>query len=354
MKVKHYNLSTSSSRRVTSLMEIHRSGSSFNLALGIQDLRGSHDPVSDGKKLLTTSHIVEHRKRLPDNVQLDESTDVSSCSQLLVFVRYINSGDIKDEFLFCSALETTTKADDVMEKVSTFFQEEDLQWENVCGEVLESVIKIVNYIKTKALNTRLFKELCKDMNADHEVLLFYTAVRWLSKGNVINRIFEMKDEIKLFLETQEKKDLVVHFEDEAWNKRAAYLADIFDQLSKLNLKFQGRETHVLLFQDSLRAFVSKLQNWRRKTNLGNIAMFEKLCGVMDESHIQRDQFFKDEITEHLQSLEKEAKRYFPELSQEQEALVRNPFCTERDVSSIPDEIQDEYLSLRNDFQLVIS
>ena len=53
--------------------------------------------------------------------QLDESTDVSSCSQLLVFVRYINSGNIKDEFLYCSALESTTKADDVMEKVSTFF-----------------------------------------------------------------------------------------------------------------------------------------------------------------------------------------------------------------------------------------
>ncbi|XP_068200558.1 zinc finger BED domain-containing protein 5-like [Palaemon carinicauda] len=72
-------------------------------------------------------------------------------------------------------------------------------------EVLESVINIVNYIKTKALNTCLFKELCKDMNADHEILLFYTAVRWLSKGNVINRVFEMKDEIKLFLETQERR-----------------------------------------------------------------------------------------------------------------------------------------------------
>ncbi|XP_068212635.1 zinc finger BED domain-containing protein 5-like [Palaemon carinicauda] len=69
---------------------------------------------------------------------------------------------------------------------------------------------------------------------------------------------------------------------------------------------------------------------------------------MDESHIQLDQFLKDEITKHLQSLEKEVKRYFPELSQEQEALVRNPFCTELDVSSIPDEIQDEYLDLRND------
>lgn len=114
------------------------------------------------------------------------------------------------------------------------------------------------------------------------------------------------------------------------------------------MKLQGRETHVLLFQDSLRAFVSKLQNWRRKTNLGNIAMFEKLCGVMDESPNQLDQFLKDEIIEHLQSLEKEVERYFPELSQEQEALVRNPFCMELDVSSIPDDIQDEFLDLRND------
>ena len=122
-----------------------------------------------------------------------------------------------------------------------------------------------------------------------------------------------------------KEDLVVHFEDESWNKRVAYLADIFDQLNKLNMKIQGRETHVLFFQDSLRAFVSKLQNWRWKTNLGSIAMFEKLCGVTDESQIQLDQFLKDEITEHLQSLVKEVEHYFPELSQEQETLVRNPF-----------------------------
>ena len=96
------------------------------------------------------------------------------------------------------------------------------------------------------------------MNADHEILLFYTAVRWLSKVNVVNRVFEMKGEIKLFLEIQERKYLVVYFEDEACNKRVAYLADIFDQLNKIHLKIQGRETHVLFFQDSLRAFLSKL------------------------------------------------------------------------------------------------
>ena len=41
--------------------------------------------------------------------QLYETTDVSSCSQLLVFVRYIHLDDIKEEFLFCRILKTTTR-----------------------------------------------------------------------------------------------------------------------------------------------------------------------------------------------------------------------------------------------------
>ena len=65
--------------------------------------------------------------------QLDDSTEVSSCSQLLVFVIYINSGDIKDELLLCTKLETTSISDDVMEKLSVFFQAEGLDWSDVCG-----------------------------------------------------------------------------------------------------------------------------------------------------------------------------------------------------------------------------
>lgn len=65
--------------------------------------------------------------------QVDESTDVISCAQLLVFVRYVHSSDIKEDFLFCAALDTTTKLEDIMEKISTFFEIERLRWENVCG-----------------------------------------------------------------------------------------------------------------------------------------------------------------------------------------------------------------------------
>ena len=43
------------------------------------------------------------------------------------------------------------------------------------------------------------------MNADHEGLIFYTAVHWLSKESIIKCVFQMKDEIKLFLEIQERE-----------------------------------------------------------------------------------------------------------------------------------------------------
>ena len=67
------------------------------------------------------------------SLQVDESTDISLCAQLLVFVRYICSGDIKEEFLFCSELDTTTTSADIMKKIKTFFEAAGLQWKDVCG-----------------------------------------------------------------------------------------------------------------------------------------------------------------------------------------------------------------------------
>ena len=68
--------------------------------------------------------VVEEIKNAPFGlfvIQIDESTDISSCAQLMVFTKYIYNDTFKEEFLFCSSLETTTKAADILEKVSTFF-----------------------------------------------------------------------------------------------------------------------------------------------------------------------------------------------------------------------------------------
>ena len=67
------------------------------------------------------------------SIQLDESVDVSSVSQLMVFVRYAVGISVKEELLFCSALNTSTKASDVLEKVDHFFNENEISWNNLCG-----------------------------------------------------------------------------------------------------------------------------------------------------------------------------------------------------------------------------
>ena len=67
------------------------------------------------------------------SLQLDESTDVSSCSQLLVYVRYVYEKEFKEEFLLCRELETTTKVQDVFVLIDNFFQENGIEWKNLCG-----------------------------------------------------------------------------------------------------------------------------------------------------------------------------------------------------------------------------
>ena len=51
----------------------------------------------------------------------------------MVFCRYMSEKDIKVNILFCSVLETNTRAVDVMEKLAAFFDQERLDWKNVCG-----------------------------------------------------------------------------------------------------------------------------------------------------------------------------------------------------------------------------
>ena len=38
------------------------------------------------------------------------------------------------------------------------------------------------------------------MDSNHEALLFYSAVRWLYKGNVVERVFELRQELQTFSE----------------------------------------------------------------------------------------------------------------------------------------------------------
>jgi hypothetical protein len=72
-------------------------------------------------------------------------------------------------------------------------------------EDLNLVSRVVNYVKSSTINSRLFTMLCDDLETKHKILLFNTEVHWLSKGNMLRHIFEMKEEVALYLEYGEKE-----------------------------------------------------------------------------------------------------------------------------------------------------
>jgi hypothetical protein len=67
-------------------------------------------------------------------LQCEESTDVTQCCQLLVFVRFLDEDNtIKEELLIMRELQTSSKGTDVMKIISDYFQKHDILWEKLAG-----------------------------------------------------------------------------------------------------------------------------------------------------------------------------------------------------------------------------
>ena len=66
-------------------------------------------------------------------IRLDESTDVSKCNQLLVYVRFIQNNTVKTELMLNQELAATTKGKDVFSVLADFFKENQLDWSKLVG-----------------------------------------------------------------------------------------------------------------------------------------------------------------------------------------------------------------------------
>ena len=64
------------------------------------------------------------------------------------------------------------------------------------------------------------------MCAQHEILLYYTEIRWLSRGQVLKRLMELRKKVSFFLR-EKQNPLSVQFDREDFLYGLAYLADIF-------------------------------------------------------------------------------------------------------------------------------
>ncbi|XP_076343408.1 protein FAM200B-like [Tachypleus tridentatus] len=120
--------------------------------------------------------------------------------------------------------------------------------------VFEDVLKIVNFIKSRDVNSRIFRELCKEMGEQYQVLLYHTDVRWLSRGKVVRRVIELRTALQEFLK-QEESPFATKFTDKEWSARLCYLADIFAELNSDNLQLQGQNTTVIDAHHTVTAFL---------------------------------------------------------------------------------------------------
>ena len=230
-----------------------------------------------------------------------------------------------EDFLFCKPLEGRTTGVEIFKVLNDFIEQNGISWEKCVGvcsdgaramtgrhsgvvtqiqsvapnavfthcsihrealaartlqssfkDVLDNAIKVVILIKARALNSRMFTIICNDIGAEHDKLLLHTEVRWLSRGKVLLRLFELRAEVCVFL-IDINSPFQNLFCDDVWLSKLAYLSDIFRFLNELNLSLQGATVDIFQVSDKINSTVGKLQLRLVDIEKNNLAAFPLLC-----------------------------------------------------------------------------
>lgn len=194
--------------------------------------------------------------------------------------------------------------------------------------MLQTVVKMVNSIKSKPLNCRVFQEICGEVGAEHQHLLFHNSVRWLSRGRVLSRFYGLLHEFNIFVIEHKNThgEYLRYIKNDEWKVSVAYLTDIFAHLNELNLKIQGKNMNVFTFMNQVDAFKKKLLMWKNMAKAGKFDMFESVsANVCNNEPLTK--FIAKTIDSHLEKLIARFDHYFPPASdpREKNLWIVNPF-----------------------------
>ena len=317
--------------------------------------------------------LIDRVKRGKYALQMDESTDKSGLAQLIVFVKYIANGKLEEELLMCVALFGTCTGEDIFSAVDTRLRNYGLSWEcciSICTDgagamvgkhkgflarvsqiaphinfthciihrenlasktldqqlkcVLDSAVKIVNYIKSRPLQTRLFTILCDEMGSEHKTLLLHSEVRWLSRGKVLTRLYELRNEAYLFL-MERRHELASNLTNPDWLTKLLYLSCVFEKINGLNLSLQGESVDILTAYNKIKGFKKKIQHWVGRVEIGRMDMFSELNDYLEENKFNQ-KYVKQSVISHLRNLSQWFDKYFPEdTTPQQHDWILSPF-----------------------------
>lgn len=236
------------------------------------------------------------------------------------------------------------------------------------NETLLTLVKMINNIKANALNSRVFSLIRKEMGSDHKTLLLHTEVRWLSRGRVLSRLFELRHdsllrtiyrkqakEKKKKNETSKEKLIEEIFlekiNDHEWLSMLAYLPDIFGFMNEINLQLQGRCMNCFIFWNKIDAFQKKISTWKQQVMQSNFTTFSLTNAALSE-YTDIPKFIQPIILDHLEQLIDKFKEYFPECTDPRTYYlwIVNPFLNVNEPNSLTSFEQNQLLGKFLTFQ----
>ena len=106
------------------------------------------------------------------------------------------------------------------------------------------VKKLINFIKKRYLLHRELVKILEEMDSEYTNVLYYTEVRWLSKGSMASRMYYLFLKIREFFQNNNMVEKFAFLFDDAWALHLAFLSNICSHLNKLNIQLQGK--HIIL------------------------------------------------------------------------------------------------------------
>ncbi|KFD49750.1 hypothetical protein M514_09345, partial [Trichuris suis] len=154
------------------------------------------------------------------------------------------------------------------------------------------VIHVVNFIKSHALQNRLFRQLCEENNEDFDTLLLHTEVRWLSKGNCLQRFVALWKTIVGLMSDKEYGDKLIDPKAEI-----RYLADMFE-----------KDNNLMNSKVAVVSFLKKLEVYWHNIGRHELLQFPNLKTIAEE--VNDDDLL---YVNHLKQIQKDMEERFHDL-----------------------------------------
>ncbi|KFD50507.1 hypothetical protein M513_08575 [Trichuris suis] len=203
---------------------------------------------------------------------------------------------------------------------------------------LSVVSHVVNFIKSRALQNRLFRQLCEENNEEFDTLLLHTEVRWLSKGNCLQRFVALWKTIVAFMSEKEYEDKLIDAKADIF-----YLADMFEKFNSLNKALQGRDNNLMNSKAAVVSFLKKLEVYWHNIGRHEFLQFPNLKTIAEE--VNDDDLLV--YVNHLKQIQKDMEERFRDLvNLNIPDWIVDPFGVS--AVEVDTEIQESLIDLQSD------